>query len=255
MKKIIKKLLSNIFDKFGFILVKKIDNKLTKENLHLRPMGDMKTFIEDLKFRGLQCKNILDVGAFKAEWSTMVKQVFTESNFHLIEPLKELEPYLKDFCDRNEFSNYFINGAGSENQKLSIHVSSDFAGTSFLSNAEAGEFREINIIKIDDLISEHKIEIPELMKIDVQGYELEVLKGAQLTFGKTEVYIVEVSFFPFDDLNRFPLIDDVINYFSAKNYVMYDFPGFLRRPFDGALGQCDICFVKKDGFLRNSNKW
>jgi hypothetical protein len=30
---------------------------------------------------------------------------------------------------------------------------------------------------------------------------------------------------------------------------------FLRRPLDGAIGQCDICFVKKDGFLKKSNEW
>jgi hypothetical protein len=39
------------------------------------------------------------------------------------------------------------------------------------------------------------------------------------------------------------------------DYVVYDFAGFARRPLDGALGQCDICFVKRNGFLRVSNEW
>jgi len=52
-----------------------------------------------------------------------------------------------------------------------------------------------------------------------------------------------------------PVFSDVINFMLARDYVVYDFAGFLRRPLDGALGQCDICFVKKNGFLRKSNDW
>ncbi|MBK8552996.1 MAG: hypothetical protein IPL53_18815 [Ignavibacteria bacterium] len=42
---------------------------------------------------------------------------------------------------------------------------------------------------------------------------------------------------------------------SNKGYEVYDFSGFLRRPLDKALGQADVCFVKKDGILRTSNRW
>ncbi len=40
-----------------------------------------------------------------------------------------------------------------------------------------------------------------------------------------------------------------------RGYVIYDIPGYLRRPLDGALAQLDICFVKSNSFLRNSIKW
>ena len=75
------------------------------------------------------------------------------------------------------------------------------------------------------------------------------------TFGFTEVYIVEVSLFPFSGVPGVPIITDVINFMLNRDYVVYDFPGFLRRPLDGALAQCDICFVKKNGFLKESNDW
>lgn len=66
---------------------------------------------------------------------------------------------------------------------------------------------------------------------------------------------MEVSLFDFSDGMDMPIISDVINFMLRYNYVVYDFPGFLRRPLDGALGQCDICFVKKDSFLRKSKEW
>jgi len=110
------------------------------------------------------------------------------------------------------------------------------------------------LITIDSLIDSGKLKIPELIKLDVQGYELEALKGASKTFGKTEVYILEVSLFS-DDAEKIPIFHQVVNFMAERNYYAYDLPGYLRRPLDGALGQVDICFVKKDSFLRKENKW
>jgi hypothetical protein len=42
---------------------------------------------------------------------------------------------------------------------------------------------------------------------------------------------------------------------ADRNYVAYEFLEFLRRPSDGALGQVDVCFVKRDGILRAHNRW
>jgi hypothetical protein len=151
----------------------------------------------------------------------------------------------------------FLAGAGAKKDILTLTIWDDLAGSSFLPKPDkklkdVGKQREIEIITIDDLLHSSKLNYPELIKIDIQGFELEVLKEAEKTFGNTEVYILEVSQFPFGGT---PILSDVINFMFERDYVVYDFPGFLRRPFDGALGQCDICFVKKDVFLRKSNAW
>ena len=225
-----------------------------------RPIGRMDHLLEDLKIRGLNCKTILDVGAHSANWSRMAKKVYPYADFCLIEPQIEMKEQLENFCIEFKDSIYFLSGAGAKNDVLTLTLFDDLGSSSFLPHSDAqlkhgGKQREIKIITIDDLINSEKIKPPELIKLDVQGFELEALKGASKTFGYTEAYILEVSLFSFEDVPGMPIFSDVINFMLERGYVVYDFPGFLRRPLDGALGQCDICFVKRNGFLRNSNSW
>ncbi|WP_395051082.1 FkbM family methyltransferase [Flavobacterium sp.] len=244
---------------FGYEL-KNLKTPRDSKILNNRPVGRMDTFLEDLKIRGLECKTILDVGANSSSWSRIAKKIFPEAYFYLIEPQVEMEEKLKAFT--NEFSNsaYLLQGAGAKKEILTLTIWEDLAGSSLLPREEEkllsnGKQRKIEIVAINDLIEGDKIRMPELIKLDIQGFELEALKGATKTFGHTEVYILEVSLFPFSDGLDMPVMSDVINFMLGYDYVVYDFAGFLRRPLDGALGQCDICFVKKNSFLRKSNEW
>lgn len=254
-----KKKFKRLVNFFGYEL-RNIKAPTTIRALSNRPVGSMVTVLEDLRLRGLECKSILDVGANSSSWSRLVKKIFHDAHFYLIEPQIEMEDKLIAFT--TEFSNsaYFLNGVGAKNEILTLTIWDDLAGSSVLPKEDEkllknGKQRKIEIVTIDDLIESNKIRIPELIKLDIQGFELEALKGATKTFGYTEVYILEVSLLPFSDGPGMPILSDVINFMLDYDYVVYDFAGFLRRPLDGALGQCDICFVKKDGFLRQSNDW
>lgn len=254
--KLFKRLLKKIVRQLGYDL-KKSQQAVPVIASNKRPVGSMLFLLEDLKQRGLDCKTILDVGANRTKWSRTAQKVYPEADFCLIEPQVEMEEKLKQFCEEFESSTYFLAGAGAEKDTLTLTVWDDLSGSSFTPKPdkelkEAGKQREVEVITIDDLIDAQVLRAPELIKLDIQGFELEALKGAKKTFGHTEVYILEVSLFPFGGM---PMFSDVINFMLERGYVAYDFPGFLRRPYDGALGQCDICFVKKDGFLRESNAW
>lgn len=256
MKAIIKKFLASR----GYQLVKNRKSKAAPQpGSELRPVGNMKYLLEDLRQRGLKCSSFIDVGANNTAYSRMVKEVFPEAAACLIEPQQEMLPHLENFAATFAHTVFFLAGAGAKKGKLTLTVWDDLAGSSFLPGPdeklrEIDKQREIDIITIDDLINERKIEMPQFIKLDVQGFELEVLKGASKAFGETEVFILEVSLFASDSPDM-PVFAEVVNFMAERDYVVYDFPGFLRRPADGALAQCDLCFVKKEGMFRKSNSW
>jgi len=253
----LKNAIQKILNKFGFELRRIEPFPPGSPN---RSVGSMRRLLEDLKVRGLSCHAIMDVGANRGHWSAMAKVVFPEARFCLIEPQIEMEGDLRSFCDQANNSVYYIAGAGAVASEKYLTIWDDLAGSSFLPSEDeqlkgAGKQRKISIVTIDSIVKNDGFDIPGLVKLDIQGYEIEALKGADSLFGQTEVFILEVSLFSFADNPGMPVLADIINFMLERNYVIYDFPGFSRRPLDGALGQCDICFVKKDGFLRASNKW
>lgn len=223
------------------------------------PMGNVELLLKDMAYRGIDFKYILDVGANLGEWTRMARSIFPGSTIYMIEPLTEMESNLKKICEEFPNTKYFQNGAGS---KIEQHVlttwGDDLAGANCLVPENSyikslNKQRMIQIITIDSLIESGEIEIPDLAKLDIQGFEIEALKGATKLFGKTEAFILETSLFEFTPGT--PLLSEVVIFMAERGYEIYDFPGFLRRPFDGALGQMDVCFARKNGILRASNDW
>ncbi len=205
---------------------------------------------------GFRPNNILDVGANRAEWARMARTVFPEARFVLIEPQEEMLPYLRKFCSESEGSRCELAAAGPQAGEMLLNVWQDhLAGSSLLplvDETAACEKRRVPILTIDSLYAQPET-LPDLVKLDVQGFELEALNGASKIFGHTQCLVMEVGLYATSPTR--PLMVDVVAYMDARNYKVFDVPGFLRRPLDGALGEIDLAFVLKFGSLDRCQKY
>ena len=206
-----------------------------------------KSFFRKLASRGFTPRTILDIGANHGGWSRIVSSVYKDAKFFLIEPQKEMRPFLDRFCSNTPGSTWLLAGAGANEGEHLLTLWDDFQGSAFLS-AEVQTLtpykrrRQIPIVTIDGLVAGGAISYPDLIKIDVQGFELEVLRGGISCLGKTDVFLIETSLF--HPLGHRPNIYRIIELMEAYGYHIYDIPDLKYRSRDGALGQVDICFIR-----------
>jgi len=199
---------------------------------------------------------IVDVGA--ADGTPPLQNAFPQANFFWIEPLQEFEPALKKL--QNQFhGDYVIAGVGKEEGSFILNVHEDLHGSTMFNETGGEQFdgkqRHVPVLTLNKLghIYNWQQFSKILLKVDVQGFELEVLKGANGILPNVDVIILEVSLFKF--LKNAPDFHEVVDYMKTIGYVVYDIIGGINRPLDFSLGQVDLVFVKESGSLRQSHRW
>ena len=112
---------------------------------------------------------------------------------------------------------------------------------------------EVSMTTLDTLLEAEHLESPLLLKLDVQGFELEVLRGARNTLNKAELVLLEVSALPFNE--GAPLVVDVVDFMASAGFVAFDLCGHVRRQSDSALLQMDTLFARAGSDLRRPRKF
>ena len=156
--------------------------------------------LEILKYKfNLEIKNIAHVGAHNGKEVEVYKKLFIDSEIHLFEPNKSSFKKLESkFSNSNNI--YLYNFAlGNTNEEKTLNISSNFPNTSSILEPHLHKvyYPEINfddnevvsLKKFDSLL----IDNINFMSIDTQGYELEVLKGANEYLNLIDYLIVEIN--------------------------------------------------------------
>jgi FkbM family methyltransferase len=246
VKKKIKSLLSSL----GY----EVRNKNYKDIFTVR--NTMDEALEHLKSTGFYPELIIDAGA--ANGTPPLQESFDKAHFFWVEPLREFKNELENL--KKKYSgDYLIAALGKEKGVAEINIKDDKVGSSLLEESDQGKtggtLRKIPVHNLKDLAVQYSFLKYKhiLLKVDVQGFELEVLEGAGDFLSNIDVVILEVSFYKF--LKGCPEFFEIMEYMKKRGFVVYDIFGGINRPLDNALAQKDFVFVKEHGSLRASHKW
>ena len=221
----------------------------------IRPRSGRTTLrgvLENARRNGVRPASVFDVGAAYGQFTRTCAAVFPEARHFLVEPLEEYRPYLNAVCADIPGTHQVAAAAAAAGGEITINVHPDLVGSSvYLEDEDSdvnGVPRTVPAVTLDDLVHDAEAKPPFLIKVDVQGAELDVLEGAGRNLEAVELALLEVSFFEF--FKGAPLFAAVVAYMEARGFVSHDVYGLSHRPVDGALAQVDVAFVKADGPCR-----
>lgn len=110
----------------------------------------------------------------------------------------------------------FIRGGTASASFLQADQQFDYFPDSLLAHQE----EEVELTTLDQLYSESDLPVPDVIKVDVQGLELEVLRGGISLLQRTKVLVIELSFRQF--YMGQPPLWEVLKFLEDNNFVMID---------------------------------
>jgi FkbM family methyltransferase len=145
---------------------------------------------------------IYDIGAHVGSWTLLAKAVIPTATVEAFEPLREhCESFDASVAGLDKVRLHCV-ALGRAAGVTPLFVTTRSDSSSFLEPTSAGfdhgvrRLRSVSTVvhRLDDYCAENGLAPPDLLKLDVQGFELEVLEGGVSSIQNAKALIVEVSF-------------------------------------------------------------
>lgn len=204
--------------------------------------------LERMKAAGLEPRTVIDVGF--ATGTPGLYGVFDDVRYVMVEPLKESLPFMNAIVEHYPGSVAINAAAGRTAGEASFVVTPNLSGSSFTLSPKRGEHRTVPMVTLDEVAAAHAVAGPCFLKLDVQGYELEALAGAEALLADTCGIIVEVSLWADRKQKGMAEFFPLVGWLHAHGFVLYDICQIVRRDLDDAITEMDMVFVPAASPLR-----
>lgn len=199
---------------------------------------------------------IIDVGANNG-WFAKVVYRFSGKNSSIIsfEPLRSMHGDLEnlqkkypnykyetcalgELMDEVEITEYHTAGLSSMKS-----LSSEYSYDKRYYDTSIVDKYLVKIIKLDDYLESKKISKSLILKIDTQGYEYEVLKGASRALKSGQIKVVIVEVMTIEKYDCSVLYKKIFDYLHEHEFTIFDiYPSYYEK--DGTLSEFDCIFIK-----------
>lgn len=200
--------------------------------------------------RKWEYRNFLDVGSHDGSWAAQVApHLGALDKIILIDPITDVSPINFELLSKYGHVYCYRCAAGNETSERTINIASNSGeSSSILEFAAAHRSAAPDIVfngqkstevrRLDDFVDVNMESC--LMKIDVQGYELEVLKGGTEVLQRTKCLVVEASLQP-AYVNGSTLFS-INDFLTNMNFQLVGFVESFSEPNFGRMVQVDAIF-------------
>jgi FkbM family methyltransferase len=209
-----------------------------------------KPFFDCLKRLGFQPRHVIDIGANKGNWTRAALCSFPHCSYTLFEPQERLANFCADLLVNPNVELHHL-GVGPFNgtMKLSTHERDDsfsFALSEKEAKDQGREQIDCSVVALDDFLTKHAIPFPDILKIDAEGWDLEVLKGAESAVAHADIVLLEAAVLNKNFPNKLPI---VVSEMEKRGFIVFDITDLNRTVRDNALWLVELAFVKAGGLL------
>jgi FkbM family methyltransferase len=193
---------------------------------------------------GSKIDTIFDVGANEGQFAFMARYCWSLANIYCFEP--DARAYERLTVNHNHDTKIICHNfaLGEVAKNVALNLGSDSAQNSILTynTCESIGQIEIPLKTLDELYSNSDLS-NSLLKIDVQGYELQVLKGGISCLNYFSYILVEISFAPI--FKNGPDLDEIWSFLKNHNYLYDRVMDQYKCPKTQKIVQMDILFRKQ----------
>lgn len=228
-------------------IIRKLGFDLVKYHSH---------FENQLKKHSIEC--VIDVGANEGQFARHIHTIIPTAKIYSFEPLKEPFKKLEALKDSIPDFECFNTALGNTTSKIDIWKSSFSPSSSMLpmeqlhkniypKSAELTK-ESVDLDKLDNFKSKFDIGGKYLVKIDVQGFEKEVIAGGTEIIGKATLLLVETSFVSL--YSNQPLFDEITEQLFNLGFRYFGHDGQHRNEQNGDLLFQDSIFINQSSLLK-----
>jgi FkbM family methyltransferase len=218
----------------------------------------MRDVLERLAREGFRPTLIVDVGSNLGQWASTASNVYPDVPLHMIEPQTICRPALDAFAARRGRAHVHgvVVSRPEVTHVLMVDAQLGSTGAHVIPNtAGRTDGVRFDTSTLDRLIGPSIGDGDRiLLKVDVEGHELDVLAGASHVLRRVEVIVSEVEFFDVADEGHTTFLA-YATALHALGFELYDFAGLASRRRDGRLRMGDAIFVREGTALVSDNRW
>jgi len=196
---------------------------------------------------------IVDVGAHRGETYQVFRTHFPDASLHLVEPfpasMEALHSVSKgdEHCSLHDFAlskqngttTLFVNDSDATN---SLYPLEENAAKNWqVASLQEREQISVEVKTLDDLAKENGIETIDILKLDVQGAEMDVLLGAQRLLNAKKIHLIQMEHIVESTYQTQQPLHSYLEFLTDKDYRLVDFYKPIRR--NGKLLQFDLLFA------------
>ncbi|HVI44175.1 MAG TPA: FkbM family methyltransferase [Chitinophaga sp.] len=199
-----------------------------------------------------ELQTVLDVGANQGQFALAATHFYPNASIHAFEPVPETYAVLQRNTRRSSNIHTYNFALGSNTGTLEFYSNAYSHASSALEVSELQRKTlpftanvqqiEVPVKRLDEWLQGIRVNAPLLLKLDVQGFEKEVLKGAANCMDRVDYLLFETSFVAM--YNGEPLFDEMHNYVKSLDFEFIAPVSFLQSD-ELQILQMDLLYRRK----------